>query len=288
MIATSATTIASTPTISIVSPPLTRVITQGSSTIFSAVATGGPNMTFQWYQGIAPDTSTPIAGQTGTSLTVTPAASTTYWVQATVSGCGTANSNTVIVTVNPNNGCPAVTVTTPTVTQNGANYTLATTASTGSGGGTVTITWFQQTNSGQVAVGTGPSIVVSPTATTTYLAQATNGCGVTSGATVTVTITQSGCTAPAVTQPGDQIIGLGSSTTITVTASGSPTLHYQWYHGAAGNTSVPVGADAATLATGPLTANGAFWVKVTNDCGTASSTTVTVSVEPARHRSVHH
>jgi hypothetical protein len=199
-----------------------------------------------------------------------------------------ANSNTVIVTVNANNGCPAVTITTPTVTQNGANYTLATTASTGNGGGTVTVTWFQQTNNGQVVVGTGTSIVVSPTVTTTYLAQGTNTCGSSNGATVTVTIVASGCTAPAVTQPGDQIIGLGSSTTITVTATGSSTLHYQWYQGAAGNTSVPVGTDAATLATGPLTANGAFWVKVTNDCGTASSTTVTISVEPARHRSVHH
>jgi len=206
-----------------------------------------------------------------------------------VPSCGLpANSAAVTVTVNANNGCPAVTITTPTVTQNGANYTLATTASTGNGGGTVTITWYQQTNSGQTAIGTGPSIVVSPTVTTTYLAQATNTCGSTNSAPVTVTITPTGCTAPTVTQPGDQTIGLGSSTTISVTAAGSPTLHYQWYHGAKDDTSVPVGSDSNTLLTGPLTATSTFWVKVTNDCGNAPSGTVTITVEPARRRSVHH
>jgi hypothetical protein len=181
-----------------------------------------------------------------------------------------------------------VTISTPTVTQNGANYTLATTASTGNGGGSVTITWYQQTNSGQTAIGTGTSIVVSPTVTTTYLAQATNTCGSTNSAPVTVTITPTGCTAPTVTQPPDETIGLGSSTTITVSAAGSPTLHYQWYHGAQGDTSVPVGSDSATLSTGPLTSTSRFWVKVTNDCGNARSETVSITVEPARRRSVHH
>jgi hypothetical protein len=269
--------------------PGSRTITQGSSALFSAIANGGPNMTFQWYQGVAPDTSNPVAGQTGTSINVSPSASTSYWVQATVPGCGTANSNTVSVTVNANNGCPGVTVATPTVTQNGASYTLATTASTGTGGGTVTITWFQQTSNGQVPIGTGPSIVVTPTVTTTYAALATNTCGTNNSAVVTVTISTTGCTAPTVTQPPDETIGLGSSTTITVTASGSGTLHYQWFKGAAGDASVPVGSDAATLITGPLTSNSMFWVKVTNDCASsAGSATVNVNVEPARRRGVRH
>jgi hypothetical protein len=181
-----------------------------------------------------------------------------------------------------------VTVTTPTVTQSGANYTLATTVSTGNGDGPITITWYQQTDSGQTAIGTGPSIVVTPTVTTTYLAQATNKCGSSNSAPVTVTIATSTCTAPTVTQPSDETIGLGSSTTITVTASGTPTLHYQWYQGAQGDTSIPVGGDSPTLITGPLTSNSTFWVKVTNDCGTAPSGTVNITVEPARRRSVHH
>ena len=269
--------------------PSSRTITQGSSTFFSATASGGPNLTLQWYVGVSGDTSNPIAGQTSSTLTVSPTTSTSYWCQATVPSCGPpANSTAVTVTVNPNNGCPAVTITTPTVTQNGANYTLATTASTGSGGGTVTITWYQQTNSGQTAIGTGPSIIVTPTVTTTYLAQASNTCGSTNSVPVTVTITPSGCTAPTITQPADETIGLGSSTTITVIAAGSPTLHYQWYHGAQGDTSVPVGSDSDTLITGPLTATTTFWVKVTNDCGNAPSGTVNITVEPARRRSVHH
>lgn len=286
---------AATVTVNCASPtvtatPSSRTITQGSSTLFSAIATGGPNLTLQWYTGAAGDTSSPILGQTGATLTVSPSATTSYWVQATVPSCGPpVNSNTVTVTVNPNNGCPPVTISTPTVTQDGANYTLATTASTGNGGGTVSITWYQQTDTGQVAIGTGPSIIVSPTVTTTYAALASNTCGSSNSATVTVTIGPSGCTAPTVTQPSDQTIGLGASTTITVTATGSGTLHYQWYQGAAGDTSVPVGTDSATLATGALETNSTFWVKVTNDCSSStSSETVTISVEPARRRSVHH
>jgi hypothetical protein len=269
--------------------PGSRTINAGSSTLFSSIASGGPNMTFQWYQGIQPDTSTPLVGQTGTSVTVSPTTSTSYWVQASVPGCGTANSNTVSVTVNPNNGCPPVTIATPTATQNGASYTLSTTASTGAGGGTVTITWFQQTSNGQVNVGTGPSIVVTPTVTTSYFASGTNTCGASNGASVTVTIAPTGCTAPVLTQPTDQTIGTGASTTIIVVASGSGTLHYQWYRGLTGDTTVPVGIDAASLTTGALTTTSTYWVKVTNDCSSsASSGTVTVTVEPARRRSVHH
>lgn len=283
-----------TVTVNCLSPQVTvtpgsRTINAGSSALFSSIASGGPNMTFQWYQGIQPDTSNPLVGQTGTSVTVSPSTSTSYWVQASVPGCGTANSNTVSVTVNPNNGCPAVTIATPTTTQNGASYTLSTSASTGAGGGTVTISWFQQTSNGQVNIGTGPSIVVSPTVTTSYFAQGTNSCGSSNGASVTVTITPTGCTAPVLTQPTDQTIGLGASATIIVVASGSGTLHYQWYRGLTGDTTVPVGIDAASLTTGSLTTTSTYWVKVTNDCSSsASSGTVTVTVEPARHRSVHH
>jgi len=100
---------------------------------------------------------------------------------------------------------------------------------------------------------------------------------------------QSGCTPPAVTQPASQTIGPGGSATITVSATSAGPLHYQWYKGAAGDTSTPVGTNSATLSTGPLTANSTFWVTVTNDCSISASTgAVTVNVEPARRRGIPH
>ena len=268
----------------VVTQPQSKSIQQGSSTFLSVAVSGGPSPTYQWYRGNVGDTSNPIPSGTTATITVSPSATTSYWVRISVSGCGSVDSSaaTVTITVNPN--CPTVTIANPTVVQNGSSFTLATSASTGSGGGTVTIAWLDGTLQ---TIGTGNSISVSPTVTTTYTAQATNSCG--SSATVTVTVSI-GCTAPSITQPGDESIGLGSSTTITVTATSSGALHYQWYQGAAGDTSHPIGTDSASVLTGSLTTTSSFWVKVSNDCSTnsTSSSTITIAVAAARRRPARH
>jgi hypothetical protein len=269
--------------------PGNKTITQGSSTSLSVLASGGPGLAYQWYKGTTGDTSNPVTpGGTSSTVTVSPTSSTSYWVRVSVTGCGSTDSTSATVTVNPNNGCPSVTIANPTAVPNGASFTLSTSASTGSGGGTVTITWFAQTNSGQQQVGTGNSISVSPSATTTYLAQATNTCGVSASASVTVTISSSGCVAPIVTTPEDVAIDLGSSAAIVASATGSPTLHYHWFLGAFADTSHPVGTDSATFITGSLTTTTSYWVQVTNDCGASNSATFTVVVVLGRHRAVRH
>ena len=99
---------------------------------------------------------------------------------------------------------------------------------------------------------------------------------------------QSGCKTPTIGPPSNQTIGLGGSATLTVSSTSAGQLRYQWYQGAAGDTSKPVGT-SATLQTGPLTGNSSFWVTVTNDCAiSANSGTVTVNVEPARRRGIPH
>ena len=76
-------------------------IPPGGTATMSVTAAGTPAPTYQWYQGIAPDTSRPIAGATSTSYT-TPALSAVqqyvYWVQAKNTG-GVANSLVVTVQV---------------------------------------------------------------------------------------------------------------------------------------------------------------------------------------------
>src|SRR5205807_1609824 len=73
-------------------------ITSGSNAQLTVGATG-TSLTYQWYQGTAPDTSSPVPGGAGSSVFVAPTTNTNYWVR--VSGqCGTPqNSNTVTVTV---------------------------------------------------------------------------------------------------------------------------------------------------------------------------------------------
>lgn len=87
------------------------------------------------------------------------------------------------------------------------------------------------------------------------------------------------CTPPAISlQPSSRIITSGGSTTLTVSATGTAPLSYQWYIGTSGNTETPIsGATEPSLtASPPATTN--YWVRVSNSCGSVSSGTATVTV----------
>jgi hypothetical protein len=86
------------------------------------------------------------------------------------------------------------------------------------------------------------------------------------------------CTAPAITtQPTSRTIAAGVSTTITVTATGTSPLTYQWYIGSPPSTTTPVGTNSSSLTVTPA-ATTTYWVRVTNSCGTANSAAATVTV----------
>lgn len=90
-------------------------------------------------------------------------------------------------------------------------------------------------------------------------------------------------TAPTITAgPQDVTIPNNTSTTLSVTATGTAPLHYQWYQsGTAGNTTTPVGTDSASFNTGNLTTTTAYWVRVSNTVGTADSGVAIVTVSNA-------
>ena len=84
----------------ITSQPTSRTITAGTSTTLSVGATGTAPLSYQWYTGSSGNTATPVVGGTGSSITVTPLTTTSYWVRV-ANACGGANSATATVTVNP-------------------------------------------------------------------------------------------------------------------------------------------------------------------------------------------
>ncbi len=127
----------------------------------------------------------------------------------------------------------------------------------------------------------------------TYTTPATTAAN--NGDTFTVTISSSNGTvtstpvtlsvdAPAnvviTTQPASQAVVDGQSATLTVAATGSPTLTYQWYQVGSG---AIAGATNATYTTPIFTAAGSasFYVVVTNDLGTVQSSTAAVTVDAA-------
>jgi hypothetical protein len=88
------------------------------------------------------------------------------------------------------------------------------------------------------------------------------------------------CQAPMVsgTSGGGQVQS-GQSTTVSVAANGTAPLSYQWYEGSSGTTTnlIP-GATSSSYQTPPITSTKTYWARVTNQCGSSDSATITVTV----------
>ncbi len=77
----------------------------------------------------------------------------------------------------------------------------------------------------------------------------------------------------------------GNSLTLSVDASSTTALHYQWYDGTTVLEGSPVGTDSPSFNTGALTNGGGpfsmlyrFWVVISNDCGQVRSNSFYVTV----------
>ncbi len=143
----------------------------------------------------------------GQPWTTTPAATTTYTVTGTTSGC--AGTSTLLITVNP---IPTVATTTTGATISSGNSATITAS------GATTYAWMP----GSL---TGTTVTVSPGATTTYTVTGTSAAGCTSTATRTITVNPT----PTVTASATSAsICAGSSTTLSATGAST----YVWNPGA--------------------------------------------------------
>jgi YD repeat-containing protein len=205
--------------------PSSVTINPGSSTTLSAAAnTAG--VTYQWYKGNSGDTSVPVGGATGASVTVTPTATTSYWVRAT-STCGRiVDSSTATVTlcaapnitVQPHDGSPVW----------GAGNEYFSVNATGSN---LTYQWFFG-NSGDTSyalssVSSDPTLTLYVTGTQRVWVRVTGQCGTKDSnsvfASVYPTIWQ---------QPANVIAGYNTTTTITLgTSPNYPTFVWRWANG---------------------------------------------------------
>jgi Ig-like domain-containing protein/dual-action HEIGH metallo-peptidase len=272
-------------TISSITPDAT--IIQGRSTTISVAASSpGRTLTFQWFNGQRGDTSHPVGGGNGPSITVTPPATQSFWVQVS-NDCGAvATSDAVIVTVTP---CDAPKVIIPPANVQVINGTGAILSATLSGTQPLVIQWFEgakNDTSRPVPNATTSSFTTQPLfAATSFWVQATNACGTISSDASAVAIVDT-CTAPSISvQPQSQTVAAGTNAILSVTASG-PSLTYAWYQGPVLDFTHPVGGSGPALATPVITSSTQFWVRITNPCGDVRSTAATVSPATGRRRSV--
>ena len=245
----------SAPTAVTVNPNPTATVTasgpltfcEGGSVTLSAPA----GLSYVWSNGAT--TQSINATQSGNySVTVTNA-----------SGCS-ATSSATTVTVNP---LPAV----PVIT-GPSSFCPSTSITLTAPAGYASYLW----SNGQ----TTPSISVSAAGDYTVTVTNAQGCSrmsapfnVTANAPTQIT-----------TQPANATISRNVSHQLSVTATGTAPLQYQWYLGNSGDTSQPVaGATSSTYTAGPFTKKGTYryWVRVTSATCTgsvANSNTATITV----------
>jgi hypothetical protein len=269
----------------IAAQPADRTIAKGGSTVIT-VGEVAEGIAVQWYRGTAPDKTVPLSA--GASLQVVSLQETTSYWAALTNTCGEVPTRTVIVTVDDSCAVPVVTV-------QPADRTIAAGASTDLAvaftGDNVTVQWYRGTapdKSNPVAA--GATITVGPLlATTSFWAALTNSCGEAASRTVVVAI-EGTCERPVITtQPVTvQSVSSGATATLSVVATGTPLLKYQWFEGVVGVTDKPVGADFPLYTTPPLTEARRYWVRISNPCGEAISNGAEVKVGPGRRRAARH
>ena len=211
-----------------------------TATLVANVAGGSSPFTYQWYDGVAPDTSTPV-GTNNATFTTPPINSTkNYWVKVS-NTCGNVTAST---SVSPQGAtCTPVTISTqPSGTT--VNSGGAATLSVGPAGTPpFTYQWYQATSTADTTkpVGTNSPSFTTPalTQSTSFWVMVTNQCGSIPSNVVTITVNTGGCTKPSfTTQPSSASPVTGSQTILIALATGANS--YQWYKGNTGDTSTPV------------------------------------------------
>ncbi len=242
--------------------PSTITTSGGSSTLSVGVAGTSP-ITVLWYT-----ISNTFVGS-GTSVTVTPPVTTSYYATASNSCGSQATSGPVTVTV-----CllPVITAQ-PTATPSTIDAGGSSTLSIGVSGAT-TVQWY----TGTTLVGTGTSIVVTPPGTsgkTIYYAVVSNSCGSVPSNNVGVTICTPGLGTTFTATPST--ISSGQSSKLEVGgATGTGPLTYLFYK--SDGTFVGSSTNKKLFVSPTVTTN--YYYKVSNSCGvTDPSPTITVTVQ---------
>ena len=156
-----------------------------ATTVFSNFTAPGPSTNqIRWFT--VPTAGTSIGTTaSGANLGVTPATTTTYYAEAfTALGCRSAGRTPVTVTVNTSSTAPTMGALAPSYCPN-TNITLS--AAGGTAGTGSNLFWFTGPNGTGTLVGTGASVVVAPSATTTYYVRREGPCNTTGDAIGTVT-----------------------------------------------------------------------------------------------------
>lgn len=257
----------------------TSVCAGGSTTLTVSGGSLGTGATWQWYSGSCGGT----AAGSGTSISVSPASSTTYFVRAEGT-CGNTGCASQAIAVNAD---PSVSITTPSQTIcSGGSLTLN--SSTSGGTGTCTVQWQSSIDNSIFSnVNTGASLNTGSLTQTTYYKAiyscSGSGCDPFTSPTVTITVVND----PAITINGAATVCSGGGTTLNAltTPGGTGTCTITWWSSPDNSLWTNTGATGSSYSPTGIAANTYFQARRSCsgtgcDEGTSNSQLVTVVADP--------
>ncbi len=248
------------PSVSIAASPSTTICSGTGVTFTPTPTNGGTTPTYQWYlNGSFVATGLPYFNSTLTNGSTVMCVMTS---NATCISTSTANSNTIIMTVNP---LPT------TVTASGAGTFCGSTTITAANGGSGTI-YYQGTTSGGTSTAI-PSSSQSVSASGTYYFRAQSGAGCW-GAEGSVAVAINPLPTAVTVSGGGTVCG---GTTITASNGGSGTIYFMGTTSGSTSTSTPSTSQS-------ITTSGTYYFRALSSAGCwgpEGSATVVVNPLPA-------
>jgi gliding motility-associated-like protein len=247
-------------------------ICPGDNVTFTATPTnGGSSPSYQWYLNGSP-VGSDNATYSNTSLND---GDDVYCVLTSSEGCVTDNpatSSTTTISVNTNSTAPTSITASSTSICASENVTLD--AVGGSLGTGADWEWYSG-SCGGTHVGSGASIVVSPTSTTTYYLQAEGDCNSTSCVSVEITVESNSVAASSISADVNPICE-GSSVDLSVSGGTlGDGADWVWYTDGCGTGSV-IGTGSSITETPSATQT--YYVRAEGNCNTTSCVQLEVVV----------
>ena len=262
----------------ITTQPASLTVTQGQTAAFTVIVTGTDPLTYFWRKGGNAMTNGP-----NPSLTITSALSTdagTYSVIVSNSAGTVTSSNATLTVVVPPTP-PAI------VTQPGNQTVLVGQAATfnvaASGSAPLSYFWLKGTT--VVTNSTSPSLTIANVQSAdagTYSVIVSNSLGTASSSNATLTVNSILVAPGIITQPAGHLVYQGDNAFLSVVASGTGPLGYQWRKNGTRLTENShlsgTQSNLLTIISALTNDSGRYTVVITNNAGSITSQVATLTV----------
>ncbi|MCB9189574.1 MAG: gliding motility-associated C-terminal domain-containing protein [Flavobacteriales bacterium] len=248
-------------------------ICSGGGPVTLSVSGGslGTGANWVWYEGGCAS-GAPLG--TGASISVSPAITTDYYVRAE-GNCNNTTCATITVTVESLSTDPSSATASSTTICDGDPVTLNVLG--GSLGSGANWEWYSGTCGTGVSEGSGASIIVTPSVTTTYYVRAEGSCGNSACQSVTVNVDALSTDPSSINASATTIcVGAGSVTLDVIGGTLGAGADWQWYDAGCGS-GANIGSGSSINVTPSVTTT--YYVRAEGTCNNSACVSITITVD---------